>query len=214
MLMLGVLAATTAVAAADGARLDRTAGTAAARCALAKDAATRGDLTAAMLLADACAASDPAIRQLRRDVAAKHYGRIEIVTKPAGAEVALTGRDDLVVRGDDDVWLPPGDYTITGGGLVSTVTVPPDGRAIALLELPRTAPTGEHTLDFDDQGGGDVVIGPPPKEKHKSLLPDRYQKLLAVQGGGGELVDEIARDPDRARLGAWAGPAMTALSGD
>ncbi len=215
VLMLGVLATTTAVAAADdGARIDRTVGAAAARCAQAKTAATHGDLTAAMLLADACPAGDPAIRQLRRDLAAAHYGTIAIVTKPAGAEVALTGRPDLAVRGDDDLWLPPGDYTITGGGLASAVTVPPDGRAIALLELPRGAAPTDHQLDFGDEGGGDVVIGPPPKEKHKSLLPDRYQRLLAVEGGGGELVEDDVRDPDRARLGAWAGPAATARTGD
>jgi hypothetical protein len=198
------------------ARIDRTAGDAAARCAQARALVGHGDLTGAAFLVEACPASDPLAKALPKALGAHGYGLLEIVTKPAGAAVVLAERPDLVLHGGDDVELPAGTYKIIAGELGSSVTLPADGRALALLELPRSAaPPVDHAIDFDDQGGGDVVIGPPPKDKHVSLLPARYQRILAVEGGGGELVDDAgAADPDRARVGVWAGPTVTSLTGD
>src|SRR5690349_13638765 len=119
-------------------------------CARATRLTQRGDLTRARRLIDACPDGDPARAALERALDAKGYAAVEIVTKPAGAAVALDARPDLELHGGDELWLPPGSYQLRAGDVATTVVIKAGHRAIALLELraaraPRTA-----AIDFGD----------------------------------------------------------------
>ncbi len=167
------IAAAVIVLAVSGARA------AADDCADARAALRAGDLTRARRLVDACPAGDPAPAKVDKALATKGYSQVTIVTKPEGVAVALDQRPDLAVEGGDELWLPAGTYTFTAGGMQSTVQVKKSAHAVVLLEIPdATPPPTNGTVDFGDEGGGEVVNGPPPKIVHPSLIPDRYQKIL------------------------------------
>ena len=202
LLAVGIVAALGARAAAD--------------CAAAEDALERLDLTLASALARGCDPDAATPGLIAKAAQAKGWSRITIVTKPEGVAVALDRRTDVALVGGDEVWLPPGTYTFSAGGMGSTVWVKDGANAVVLLEVPAgTTEVHDGSIDFGDEGGGTVVNGPPPKIKHPSLLPDRFQKGVDVKGGGGALVEEHAElaDPDRARLGVEVGAAASSGGG-
>ncbi|HTJ42664.1 MAG TPA: hypothetical protein VL463_11250 [Kofleriaceae bacterium] len=150
-----------------------------AECDDAKAAIKAGDLTVAARLVGDCDTSDPIHVSLAKTLDAKGYSQVTIVTKPEGIAVTLDARPDLELKGGDEVWLPAGTYTFGANGMGSTVTVKKRAHAVVLLEVPGAAPEPHAgTIDFGDEGGGEVVNGPPPKIVHPSLIKDRYQKGL------------------------------------
>jgi len=92
------------------------------------------------------------------------------------------------------VWLPPGAYAFTahapdGALLVSERTLARRSTANVLFELPHTAPQtapGPARADFTDGEPDATYVGPPPKQEHPSLIPDRFEKGLRANR---ELVD-------------------------
>ena len=187
-------------------------------CADASAALKSGDLTRARQLVDACPDGDPAHAKVDKAIAAKGYSQVTIVTKPEGLAVALDQRPELAVKGGDELWLPAGTYTFTAGGMQSTVQVKKAAHAVVLLEVPDAKPPPSNgTVDFGDEGGGEVVNGPPPKIVHPSLIPDRYQKILNAKPRENALEDQPAipgpRWPDRAfAIEAGLGDSRSALA--
>jgi hypothetical protein len=168
LLAVGIVAALGARAAAD--------------CAAAEDALEQLDLTRASALARDCDADAATPGLIAKAAVAKGWSRITVVTKPAGVDVAVDRRPDVALRGGDEVWLPPGTYTFTAGGMASTVSVKDGAHAVVLLEVPHDKPqVHDGAIDFGDEGGGTVVDGPPPKIVHPSLIPDRFQKGVDAQ---------------------------------
>ena len=152
-----------------------------AACDDAKAAIKAGDLTTAARLVGDCDASDPIHVTLAKTLDAKGYSQVTIVTKPEGVAVSLDARPELELKGGDELWLPAGPYTFSASGMGSTVIVKKRAHAVVLLEVPGAAPAPHSgTIDFGDEGGGEVVNGPPPKIVHPSLIKDRYAKGIAA----------------------------------
>jgi hypothetical protein len=192
---------------------------AAADCAAAKDALAHHELTRASALARDCDADDPTPAQIANAAEAKRWSRVTIVTKPAGLAVALDGHADVALVGGDEVWLPPGTYMFTAGGMASTLSVKDGAHAVVLLEVPQgKTPVHDGSIDFGDEGGGTVVNGPPPKIVHPSLLPDRFQKGVDAKPSResaleGQPVAMWPRWPDHAfAVMAGAGDSGSALA--
>lgn len=161
-------------------------------CETARTHLARKDLVRASITASLCedAGDERAaalVAEVEKKAAAKGYSPVEIVTDPTGGTVVVEPASDLPFTAPRRVWLPEGRHQVTGMvdgvAVVSALVVARDGnRAIALIELPAPPPPpGTQTVDFGEEGGGEMSSGPPPKVEMPSLLPDRY--LRGVNAG-------------------------------
>jgi hypothetical protein len=142
---------------------------------------------------------------------------VEIVVPAAGVDGSLVVDIDQlagdVVIAPATVWLPAGSYELRGhaGGnlLVSQLTIGARSSATVLFEVPRPPPPprGPKQVSFDDGAPEATYVGPPPKQVHKSLLADRYEKGLAANRAAAAVSwSDIPADPHaRARIRSTVG---------
>jgi hypothetical protein len=168
--------------------LSLTALTRAARadeCETARAQLAKKDLVRASIAAAAC---DDAIvvAEVETKAAAAGYSPVEIVTRPAGGTVIVEPAPDLPFTAPRKVWLPEGRHQVVGlvdgEGVATALVIARDGnRTAALIELPGAPPPpGTQEVDFGEEGGGEMQSGPPEKVEFASLLPERYQRGVAV----------------------------------
>lgn len=169
-----------------------------AACRAALAAADAGEHARASLVLPACDDAVTAAPELAEPVRKAQlaiartaeradWSPVELVVRPAGAEatLAIDCFPGLPVR-EGRVMLPAGRYLITASnayGQVGHDLALADGsRALVLIEVPtEPAPAVHGVLDFTDDEPTAPVVGPPPKIRHGSLLPERFRRGLAAR---------------------------------
>jgi hypothetical protein len=157
--------------------------------------AAKPDRTRGLIYLASCGAGIPTPIAERADTirarlikAAERAGdtRVEIVA-PERLAVDIDRLAGDVVVAPSTVWLAAGDYRFTahladGTRLVAERTITRRSSAIVLFEVPaaRPPPPGPRQVDFSDGEPEAMVVGAPAKEKHPSLLPDRFANGLAT----------------------------------
>jgi hypothetical protein len=115
------------------------------------------------------------------------WSPVELLVRPAGAEatLAIDCFPGLPVR-EGRVMLPAGRYLITAtnayGQVGYDLAIADGSRVLVLVEVPtEPAPAVDGVLDFTDDEPAAAVVGPPPKIRHGSLLPERFRRGLVAR---------------------------------
>jgi hypothetical protein len=189
-------------------------------CDEAREHLKRRDLVRASILAAACEDSGDEraaalLAEVEKKATARGMSPVEIITDPPGGTVVVEPASDLPFATPRRVWLPEGRHQVTGlvnGDPVATALViaKEGNRAVALIELPAPPPPpGTGSVDFGEEGGGEMSSGPPPKVELPSLLPDRYLRGVNATAAPGEAGGR--------RRDVWTislGPVVGAVTGD
>jgi hypothetical protein len=175
------------------------------RCALGVLAAHAGDLPRAQLLLAACLAPDvggelrerggQSRAKLARALRKSELSPVDLDTNPSGWLATVEGFPEAMVMMPYTPWLPPGKHVLrfapsaaalrAGGAAVITreLELARHSRGSLFVEAP-VAPrqaVGTGTVTFEDEAALEAPhAGPPPPEKHRSMLPERYRKGLGV----------------------------------
>jgi hypothetical protein len=150
-------------------------------CADARKELKKKDLTRASIDAAACK-DDALIGDVDAKAKKAGYSLLDVDTDPTGGMVFVETAPDRAFATPAHVWLAPGRWSVIaevdGTPVTQTVAVAEDGNPVnAMLDLPPPPdPAGNGVVDMGEEGGGDLHSGPPPEQKFKSLLPDRYQR--------------------------------------
>ena len=206
-------------------------GDAAARCTLGAIYATRNDLSrAALYLADCDHAALPddvaaavlrAVRDVKRQLDARRYAALDVMTSPEGLTGELDALPGESFTTPATIWVAPGAYQIrvssTERSWTQRVTAEPHKNAVVMIETGHGAPLAARpkVIDItDDAGGapGEYHTGPPPDQKHPSLIKDKYRGV-PDPASEGPLEDplEVRAAPaveHQLRLGARLGAGM------
>jgi hypothetical protein len=143
----------------------------------------RGSLRARDYLRASIASADCGEREVSASVAkaaAKAgWSEVEVVTEPEGGTVVVS---DVSFTAPRVIWLPPGQHDVRGmvdgRAVVSALAIARDGQPtwVRLDLRVASAPPKDGSVDFGEQGGGEVATGPPPKVELPSLLPEKYRR--------------------------------------
>ncbi|MEJ7600589.1 MAG: hypothetical protein WKG01_21965 [Kofleriaceae bacterium] len=186
----------------------------AARCTLGAVYAKRHDLSrAAYYLTDCSAAELPLDigieirkidRELKKQLRDSKLSTLEVITRPPGLEVAISGLPGETFVAPATIWIKAGKYkleAIVDGVRVvaASVEVGERARVPAILELPvKAAPSRQQRVDFAQDNAAEASqSGPPPAVQHKTLLPPKYQGVAEAD------TTQLLEDP----LAVRSGPA-------
>jgi len=186
-----------------------------APCERARRALKHQDLVRASIAAADC--RDAAVRaSIDGAAGAAGWSPVEIETVPAGATVTVEPALDTPFTAPRTVWLPPGRHEVRGlvdgQPVVSALAIARGGkRTLVHLDVRvETVTPRNGSVDFEEQGGGEVASGPPPKVELPSLLPERYRR-------GVDAEVTWTDEPAARRPGPWRlalGPTLLAADGD
>ncbi len=202
----------------------------AARCTLGAVYAKRNDLPRASLYLAGCTDATlpddiaPAIAKTAREVTKKlrdsdlSFITIDTAPDPLPAEISAYPGERFQTPAT--IWVKAGTYEVKaiaadGTKLVQTVTVGEHSRATAELRAPAapkaTAPRTT-TVNFEhDAAAENQNSGPPPDPKHKTLVPDKYEKKVPAPGSAIEdplAIHRTTRAPRTLWLGVRVGGGM------
>ena len=182
-----------------------------ARCTLGAIYAKVGDLPRASLFLDGCddAALDPdiadavarATREVRRALQASELSAISIHSDPPGLAVETDALPGESMATPATVWARAGTYHVTGGGVTATLRLAAHSSASVVLDhrAPGAPPPPKpRAVDFSDEPTDAPTTGPPPAQKHPSLLPCKYEGCDTH--GGETLEDPFAAKAERVPL--------------
>jgi len=199
---------------------------AADRCADGLALAHQGDLPRAALYLDGC--EGDAARTAAADVAHRlgesNLSSITISTTPAGLAVETTAMPGEQLTSPATVWAKAGTYDVKvfRDDRVYTQTVKLEAHSRVPVVIAATAPRAtaprQQVADFGDENAAEPpASGPPPDQKHPSLLPCKFANACTQAGdaiddpfGGGPAgPHDAARVPWRAGLRVGGGVAHT-----
>jgi hypothetical protein len=140
------------------------------------------------------------------------WSEVEVITEPEGGTVAV---GDVSFTAPRVIWLPPGQHDVRGivdgRAVVSALAIARDGRPTFVrldLRVARAEPKNG-SVDFGEEGGGEVATGPPPKVELPSLLPEKYLRGVEAKVSW----DEDA-PPPRPTWRLAVGPTLAFAGGD
>ena len=184
-------------------------------CDDARAAVARKDLVRASIAAAGCD-DEALLADLERRATAKGMSPVEVITSPAGGTVVVELAADLPFTTPRRIWLPEGRHQVTGlvdgAPVASALVIARDGnRTVALIELPAPAPPpGTGTIDFEEEGGGEMQSGPPEKVELPSLLPDKY--LRGVDATGADPAEPRPRRRSRWKIAVGVAVGVAVIS--
>jgi len=171
-----------------------------ARCAQGVELA-RSDLARAALYLEGCT-GDAEVRAAA-DVATKlRASQLSTLTVSAGAEPVAFETDAMpgeALATPATIWVKAGTYKIRANGGELAATVAAHSRSMIVLSPAAkpvtTDPNKVGVANFNDEPTDPPVVGPPPAQKHPSLLPCKYDGCETHDGE--QLVDPLAYVEDR-----------------
>src|SRR3569833_3290297 len=140
---------------------------------------------------------------------------LAISSDPTGATVETDAMPGETLTTPAEIWVKAGTYKLRSNGRETQVTLAAHARGTVILTAPKQAagPRAGH-VDLTDGPSDSSVAGPPPAQKHPSLVPCKYDGCDTHSGE--VLVDPLAQqaervevDPPRFRIGARAGIASS-----
>jgi hypothetical protein len=160
------------------------------RCARGVDAAKHGDLAKAALYLDGCTDDDAvaAARDVQKKLEASPLSRLSIVTTPPGLPVECTAMPGEPITSPATVWAKAGTYDVRvtkdDRVYMQTVKLEPHSRASAVIDIPAPKPQTVHdtSVTFDENAAEPQQSGPPPDQKHPSLMPCKFTNTCAAAG--------------------------------
>ncbi|MEO8554091.1 MAG: hypothetical protein ABI678_29150 [Kofleriaceae bacterium] len=171
-----------------------------ARCARGLELA-KSDLPRAALYLEGCTGA--AEERAAAEVATKlRASELSTLTVTAGTEPVPFATDALPgepLATPASIWVKAGTYKIRVVGTETEITATVAARSRSMLVL--TAPAKpsveprQQVANFNDEPTDPPVVGPPPAQKHPSLLPCRYDGCETHDGE--QLVDPLAAVEDR-----------------
>jgi len=188
-----------------------------ARCAKGLDYAKAGDLPHAALYLDGCPGDDAerASAQVMTKLRASQLSALAISSDPSGVTVETDAMPGESLVTPAEIWVKAGTYKLRSDGRETTTTFAAHSRATVILTVPKQ-PAGPRTrhVDMTDGPSDPPVSGPPPAQKHPSLVPCKYDGCDTHSGE--VLVDPLAQeaerveiDPPSFRIGVRAGVASS-----
>ncbi|MEO6776367.1 MAG: hypothetical protein ABI467_25720 [Kofleriaceae bacterium] len=188
-----------------------------ARCTRGLGYAKAGDLPRAALYLDGCSGTDAerAAGQVMAKLRASELSALTISSDPAGVAVETDAMPGEALTTPVTIWVKAGTYELHGPGQHLRTTLAARSRGMVILTVPKL-PAGPRTgvVNMADEPTDPPVSGPPPAQKHPSLLPCRYDGCDTHSGE--VLVDPLARraervelDPPALRVGVRAGLASS-----
>jgi hypothetical protein len=184
------------------------------RCAKGLELA-KTDLPRAALYLDGCTGDDAerATADVATKLRASQLSALSIESdSPVPFETDAMPGEHLTAPAT--IWAKAGTYKIRANGVESSTVLPAHTRATVFLAPPLkpAAPPKQGTVTFNEGPTDPPVVGPPPAQKHPSLLPCRYDGCDTHDGE--QLVDplavraeELQATPPELRIGARLGVA-------
>lgn len=185
------------------------------RCEQGLAAAKAGDLPHAALYLEGCTGDEAerAQSEVAKKLRASQLSSLSVV-----ADRETTFETDAMpgeaLTTPATIWAQAGTYKIRANGSESATVLPARSRTTVVLSAPKkpaAAPTNG-TVSFNDEPTDPPVVGPPPAQKHKSLMPCKFDGCDTHSGE--VLVDPLAvaaeavhGDPPELRIGARLGVA-------
>lgn len=181
------------------------------RCAEGVEAAHAGDLPRAALLLDGC--DVPEASQVEHALGESNYSSIVISTSPSGLAVETTAMPGEKLTSPVTVWAKAGTYDVKvfrdDRVFTQTITLEAHSRVPVVItaSVPKAIAPHDQVADFSDENAAEApTSGPPPDQKHPSLIPCKFAN--ACTQAGGELDDPFGAGPagphDAARV-RWRG---------
>ena len=160
---------------------------AADRCADGIDLAHKGDLAKAALYLEGC--DGPEATDVQHKLGESNYSSITISTSPAGLAVETTAMPGEKLTSPVTVWAKAGTYDVQvfRDDRVYTQTVKLDAHSRVPVVIATTAPKAlapqTQVADFTSENAVDAPeSGPPPDQKHPSLLPCKFANACTQAG--------------------------------
>jgi hypothetical protein len=184
------------------------------RCAKGLELA-KTDLPRAALYLEGCTGDDAerATADVATKLRASQLSALSVVSDtPVPFETDAMPGEHLTAPAT--IWAKAGTYKIRANGVESSTVLPAHTRATVFLAPPPkpAPPPKQGNVTFNDEPTDPPVVGPPPAQKHKSLLPCRYDGCDTHDGE--QLVDPLAErgeelqpTPPELRIGARLGVA-------
>ena len=187
------------------------------RCAKGLAFAKAGDLPHAALYLEGCPGDEAerADAQVMKKLRASDLSALAISSDPTGATVETDAMPGETLTTPAEIWVKAGTYKLRSNGRETQVTLAAHARGTVILTAPKQAagPRAGH-VDMTDGPSDPPVAGPPPAQKHPSLVPCKYDGCDTHSGE--VLVDPLAQqaervevDPPRFRIGVRAGVASS-----
>jgi hypothetical protein len=187
------------------------------RCAKGMDYAKAGDLSRAALYLEGCSGDDAerAAGQVMAKLRASQLSALEISSAPSGVTVETDALPGETLTTPAEIWVKAGTYKLRSNGRETEVTLAAHTRATAILTVPKPA-AGPRAgvVNIADDPTDPPVTGPPPAQKHPSLVPCKYEGCDTHSGE--VLVDPLAQQAERVeisppdlRIGVRAGVASS-----
>jgi hypothetical protein len=185
---------------------------AAGRCEDGVEAAHARDLPRAALLLDGC--DVPEASEVQHALGESNYSSIVISTTPPGLAVETTAMPGEKLTSPVTVWAKAGTYDVKvyrdDRVYTQTVKLEPHSRVPVVItaSAPKATAPHDQVADFSDENAAEAPeSGPPPDQKHPSLIPCKYANACTEHGG--ELDDPFGDGPagphDAARVPWRAG---------
>ena len=160
---------------------------AADRCAEGIALAHAGDLPRAAVYLDGC--DGPEAADVQHSLGESNYSSITISTTPAGLPVETTAMPGEKLTSPVTVWAKAGTYDVRvyRDDRVYTQTVKLEVHSrvpvVIATSAPRTTAPQTQVADFSDENASEPAeSGPPPDQKHPSLLPCKFANACTQAG--------------------------------
>jgi hypothetical protein len=160
---------------------------AADRCADGLAFAKQGDLPRAALYLDGCDGPDAA--DVQHELGESNLSSITISTSPSGLPVETTAMPGEKLTSPVTIWAKAGTYDVKvlrdDVVYTQTVTLEPHSRVPVVIMASAPRATAPHTqvADFSDENAAEpAASGPPPEQKHPSLLPCKFSNSCTQAG--------------------------------
>jgi hypothetical protein len=187
------------------------------RCAKGVVFAKAGDLTRAALYLDGCAGDEAerATGLVMAKLRASELSALEISSAPSGIAVETDALPGETLTTPAEIWVKAGTYKVRSNGRETQVTLAAHSRGTVILTVPKQAAAPRAgVVNIADDPTDPPVSGPPPAQKHPSLVPCKYDGCDTHSGE--VLVDPLAQraervelDPPDLRVGVRAGVASS-----
>ena len=193
---------------------------AADRCADGLQFAKQGDLPRAALYLDGC--DGPEAADVQHQLGESNLSSITISTSPSGLPVETTAMPGEKLTSPVTIWAKAGTYDVkvVRDDLVYTQTVKlePHSRVpvVIMASAPKATAPRTQVADFSDENAAEPpASGPPPEQKHPSLLPCKFTNSCTLAGeaiddpfgAGDQGPHDAARVPWRVGLRVGGGAA-------
>jgi len=172
-----------------------------ARCAKGLDYAKAGDLPHAALYLDGCPGDDAerATAQVMTKLRASELSALSISSEPSGVAVETDAMPGETLTTPATIWVKAGTYKLHSNGRDTQATLAAHSRAMVILTVPKQAAGPKAgVVNMADEPTDPPVSGPPPAQKHPSLVPCKYDGCDTHSGE--VLVDPLAREAERVEL--------------